>query len=48
MIIPGRESARTTMDGGSKHCTGGREQNHPKEKEMQEDKTADRGGLTDS
>jgi len=23
------------MDGGLKHCTGGSDQNHPKEKEMQ-------------
>ena len=27
-----------TMDRCSWHCTGGREQNHPKEKQMQEDK----------
>ena len=27
-----------TMDGGSKQCTGGSDQNHPKEKEMQEAK----------
>ena len=26
------------MDKGSKHCTGGSDQNHPKEKEMQEGK----------
>ena len=26
------------MDGGLKHCTGGSDQNHPKEKEMQESK----------
>ena len=23
------------MDGGSRHCTGGRDQDHPKEKEVQ-------------
>ena len=27
-----------TMDGGSKQCTRGSDQNHPKEKEMQEAK----------
>ena len=26
------------MDGGSQHCTGGHDQNHPQEKEMQKDK----------
>ena len=26
------------MDGGSQHCIGGSDQNHPKEKEMQEGK----------
>ena len=28
------------------HCTGGRDQNHPQEKEMQEGKTVAGGGLT--
>ena len=35
-----RQSARRTMDGGSKHCTGDREQDHLQEKEMQKSKTA--------
>ena len=26
------------MDGGSRHCTGGRAQDHPQEKEMQKGK----------
>ena len=26
------------MDGGSRHCTGGNDQNHPQEKEMQKAK----------
>ena len=26
------------MEGGSQHCTGGSDQNHPKEKEKQEGK----------
>ena len=26
------------MDGGSRHCTGGRDQDHPQEKEMQKTK----------
>jgi len=26
------------MDGGLQHCTGGSDQNHPKEKEIQEGK----------
>ena len=26
------------MDGDSQHCTGGRDQNHPQEKEMQKGK----------
>ena len=29
------QSAWRTMDGGSWHCTGGADQNHPQEKEMQ-------------
>ena len=28
------------MDGGSRHCTGGRDQDHPQEKEMQKGKMA--------
>ena len=26
------------MDGGSSHCTGGNDQNHPQEKEIQKGK----------
>ena len=36
------------MDGGSCHCTGHREQDHPQEKEMQKSKMAVGGGLTNS
>ena len=36
------------MDGGSWHCTGDRDQDHPQEKEMQKIKTAVWGGLTNS
>ena len=36
------------MDGGSWHCTGGRDQDHPQEKEMQKDKMVVWGGLTNS
>ena len=36
------------MDGGSWHCTGGCDQDHPQEKEMQRGKMAVRGGLTNS
>ena len=35
-IRSSRQSAWRTVGGGSQHCTGGRDQNHPKEKEMQE------------
>ena len=34
------------MDWGSYHSTGGGDQNHPQEKEMQEGKTVAWGGLT--
>ena len=37
-----------TMDGGSWHCTGDRNQDYPQEKEMQESKMAARGGLTNN
>ena len=37
-----------TMDGGSWHCTGGRNQDHPQEKEMQKGKMVVWGGLTNS
>ena len=36
------------MDGGSWHCTGGRDQDHLQEKEMQKGKMIDLGGLTNS
>ena len=36
------------MDGGSWHCTEGRDQDHPHGKEMQKSKTALWGGLTNS
>ena len=35
-----------TMDGGSWHCTGDRNQDHLQEKEMQKSKMAVWGGLT--
>ena len=36
------------MDGGLGHCTGGRDQDHPQEKEMQKSKIAVWGGFTNS
>ena len=36
------------MDGGSWHCTGDRDQDHPHGKEMQKSKIAVWGGLTNS
>ena len=42
------QSAWWTMDRGSWHCTGGRDQDHPQEKEMQNRKMAVCGGLTNS
>ena len=36
------------MDRGSWHCTGGRDQDHPQEKEMQKGKLVVWGGLTNS
>ena len=36
------------MDGGSRHCTGHRDQDHPHVKEMQKSKIAVWGGLTNS
>ena len=36
------------MDRGSRHCTGGRDQDHPQRKEMQKGKMVVRGGLTNS
>ena len=32
------ETAWWTVDGGSRHCTGDRDQEHPQEKEMQKSK----------
>ena len=50
--IPGirsdRQSAWRTMDGGSWHFTGGSDQDHPQEKEMQRGKIVVWGGLTKS
>ena len=42
------KSAWWTMDGGSWHCTGDRDQDHPHGKEMQKSKMAVWGGLTNS
>ena len=36
------------MDGSLWHCTGGRDQDHPQEKEMQKGKIIVWGGLTNS
>ena len=36
------------MDGGLQHCSGGSDQNHPKEKEMQERKVVVGGDFTNS
>ena len=36
------------MDGGSWHCIGERNQDHPQEKEIPKNKTAIWGGLTNS
>ena len=36
------------MDGGSWHCTGDRDQDHPDGKEMQKSKMVVQGGLTNS
>ena len=43
-----RQSAWWTIDRGSWHCTGDRDQDHPQEKEMQKSKMAVWGGLTNS
>ena len=42
------KSAWWTMDRGSRHCTGDRDQDHPHGKEMQKSKMAVWGGLTNS
>ena len=41
-------SAGRTMDGGSWHCTGDRDQDHPQEREMQKSKVVVWKGLTNS
>ena len=43
-----RQSAWRTMDGGSQHYTGGHDQNHSQEKEMQKGKMVVWGGLINS
>ena len=43
-----RQSAWWTMDGGSWHCTGDRDQHHPQEREMQKSKMAVSAPLTNS
>ena len=43
-----RRSAWWTMDGGLWHCTGGRDQDHPRENKTQKCKMAVWGGLTNS
>ena len=37
-ISSDRQSAWRTMDGGSSHCIGGCDQDHPQEKDMQKAK----------
>ena len=41
-----RQSVWRTRDGGSWHCTGGSDQDHPQEKEMEKGKMVVWGGLT--
>ena len=48
LYLSDRESAWRTTDGGSWLCTGGSDQDHPQEKEMQKGKMVVRGGLTNS
>ena len=43
-----RQCAWRMMDWGLWHCTGGRDQDHPQEKEMQKGKIIVWGGLTNS
>ena len=43
-----RPGTCTTMDRDLWHCTGGSDQDHPQEKEMQKGKMVVRGGLTNS
>ena len=47
-IRSGKHSAWRSMDRGSYYCTGGTDQNHPKEKEMQEDKLVVWRGFTNN
>ena len=42
------KSAWWTMDGGSRHCTGGSDQDQTQKKEIQKGKMVVWGGLTDS
>ena len=42
------QSAWRTMDRGSWHCSGGRDQDHPQEKEMHQGKMVVCGGLTNT
>ena len=42
------QSAWRTMDGGSWHCTGDRDQDHPQEQKMQKGKMIVWGGLANS
>ena len=44
-IIFDRQSAWRTMDGGSWYCTGGSDQDHPKEKKCRNGKMFVWGGL---
>ena len=47
-ISSDRQSSWRTTDGGSWHCTGGRDQDHPQEKEIQKGKIIFWGGLTNN
>ena len=47
-IRSNRQSAWKTMDRSSWHCTGGSDQGHPQEKEMQKGKMVVWGGLTNT
>ena len=44
--IRSEDSVWRTMDGGSWHCTGGSDKDHPQEKEIQKGKMVVRVGLT--
>ena len=45
-VRPGTRGTRRPMDGGSQHCTGGGDQKHPQEKELQTGKVVVWRGLT--